>query len=61
MSECYKCKKVSMLLFTCHCGKCFCLRHKNSEKHNCDYDFKKEAHNKASKNKIDLTNKFNRI
>ena len=40
---CSKCKKKTMILFTCKCEKTFCVRCKYPEEHNCTFDYKKYA------------------
>ena len=32
--------KINLLYFTCKCENSFCLKHKDPESHNCEYDFK---------------------
>ena len=39
-----KCKKkLSLTALQCKCGKKFCMKHFNAEKHNCSFDFDARA------------------
>jgi hypothetical protein len=37
---CMHCKKKTMILLSCKCGKLLCIKHINCDKHKCDYDHK---------------------
>ena len=37
---CMHCKKKTMILLSCKCGKMLCIKHINSDKHKCEYDYK---------------------
>ena len=42
-SRCWKCKKkVGLMPQECRCGYIFCLKHRYSFSHDCDYDHQKE-------------------
>lgn len=34
-------KKITVMKFTCKCGKDFCIKHKDPETHMCTFDFRK--------------------
>jgi len=57
MENCFFCKKKTLLLFSCHCGNKFCIKHKCAETHNCTFDYKKNGQEKLSKDnpKIQFT------
>ena len=47
INKCYKCNKnISLMGFKCKCDKYFCIKHRYSDKHNCEYDYKKNHKNK---------------
>ena len=59
--SCSKCKKKSMIVFNCRCGKEFCTKHKQPEDHNCTFDFKNYGKEKIKINNPKVTNnKFNK-
>ena len=37
---CSKCRKRTIIVFNCKCGKDFCSRCKYPEDHNCTFDYK---------------------
>ena len=37
---CLYCNKKTILLFKYHCGGNFCLKHRNAESHECQFDYK---------------------
>lgn len=43
-SRCPCCKKkLPIITFTCKCGEIFCIKCKLPEKHNCQFNYKKEG------------------
>ena len=45
-----ECKtKLALTDFDCKCGKRFCSKHRHSEIHKCQYDYRKEAQNNLTK------------
>jgi len=49
-SRCFMCKKkLGLTGFQCKCGNYYCAMHRYSDKHNCDYDYKKAARENLSK------------
>jgi hypothetical protein len=41
-TRCWSCKKkVGLVGIKCYCGYIFCHEHRYSDKHLCDFDFKK--------------------
>jgi len=45
-----ECKtKLGLTDFDCKCGKRFCSKHRHSEIHNCQYDYRKEAQDHLTK------------
>jgi hypothetical protein len=48
-SRCFMCKKkLGLTGLQCKCGHYYCALHRYSDKHNCEYDYKKEAQNNLS-------------
>lgn len=39
---CFECKKRTLITTQCKCSNYYCLKHIQSEKHTCSYDFKKD-------------------
>ncbi len=61
MTKCNLCKKKILMEFNCKCGGIFCLDCRNSDKHNCQFNYleynKKELNTKLEKvvaNKINI-------
>ena len=52
MKKCSYCKKkLNIVIFSCKCDlKKLCPKCRLPEKHNCKYDFQKEAREKLNKN-----------
>jgi AN1-type zinc finger protein 5/6 len=49
-SRCFMCKKkLGLTGFQCKCGNYYCAVHRYSDKHNCDYDYKRAARESLSK------------
>ncbi len=39
--KCYCCNKsCNIIFFKCRCENTYCLKHKNPENHQCNFDFK---------------------
>merc|ERR1712241_759880 len=50
-NRCLSCnKKVGLTGFTCRCGGLFCSLHRYSDKHPCDFDYKKLGAEEIKKN-----------
>ena len=41
--KCFFCNKTSIYCMKCRCNQWTCKKHRNPEKHNCQYDFTKAA------------------
>lgn len=39
---CSKCQKKSYMPFESRCGKYFCNKHRYSDKHNCQFDYRQQ-------------------
>lgn len=48
--RCSKCKKKSLILVGCQCGKNTCLDCRYPEKHDCQYNFKEQGAKTIEKN-----------
>jgi AN1-type zinc finger protein 5/6 len=49
INNCYKCNKdISLIKFKCKCDKYFCIKHRYSDIHNCNYDYKTNNKKKLS-------------
>lgn len=48
--KCFKCEKESHIIIKCKCNNLFCLKCKNPEYHNCNFDYKKNQIIFLSKN-----------
>ena len=59
---CSKCRKRSIIVFNCKCGKDFCSRCKYPEDHNCTFDYKAAQRDKLRINnpKV-INNKIDKI
>ena len=49
MIKCSFCKKKTLILISCRCGKDFCSKHKDPEIHKCNFDYKKLGRDKIEK------------
>ncbi len=50
LAHCWNCKrKVGLLGFKCKCSYIFCSKHRHSDQHDCEYDFKMEHREKLIK------------
>ena len=48
--RCFTCrKKLGLTGFQCKCGNYYCAMHRYSDKHDCDYDYKKAGRENLSK------------
>jgi hypothetical protein len=61
MEICNKCKKESLILIDCRCGKKFCMRHKDDNKHKCTFNYHQKEKEKLNKKKIKFNTKLNLI
>lgn len=61
--RCFSCpKKVGLLGFKCQCGYVFCEKHRYSDKHECDFDWRARAQEHLSKaNPVVKADKVQRI
>jgi hypothetical protein len=51
-SRCFQCRKrITMISFTCKCGKTLCVSHQSPHSHGCVYDYQTEI-----RKKIEMTN-----
>ena len=48
---CFFCNKQSIYCMKCRCNQWTCKKHRNPDKHNCQYDFTKAA-NDINQNKL---------
>ena len=50
-----KCKKsIEMMKFTCKCRENFCIKHKNPQSHNCQFDYKNDQKKILEKNIVKI-------
>ena len=61
MDLCDKCKKETLILFDCRCGRIFCIKHKDDIQHNCKFDYHHHEKNKLNGKKIKFNTKINLI
>lgn len=54
MMSCEICKKKTLIIIDCKCGKKTCINCRNP-RHECTYDFKTEAKIKLAKENIKVT------
>jgi len=38
--HCMKCNKKILIIYKCKCENIFCTKHKYSDSHDCNYDYK---------------------
>ncbi|WOK92946.1 hypothetical protein Cni_G01638 [Canna indica] len=62
-SRCIKCRKrVGLTGFNCRCGNIFCAIHRYSDKHDCPFDYQKEARDAITKaNPVVKADKIDKI
>lgn len=53
---CSKCKKETLILIDCRCGKSYCMKHK--DKHKCHFDYHQNEKERLEKKKVILNNKL---
>ena len=56
MIKCSSCKKSTMISIKCRCSSFFCMKCKLPEKHNCDFDYRKEGKKNITKNNPKIIN-----
>jgi predicted nucleic acid binding AN1-type Zn finger protein len=56
MNKCQYCKKKTLIIIKCRCGKKLCLLHKFSDNHNCKFDYITENKNNLKKQLIKHVN-----
>lgn len=49
MERCTFCNRKVLLLFNCKCNGNYCIKCKDSLKHNCNFDYKKDQQEKLKK------------
>ena len=61
--KCSKCnKKIGLIVFDCKCNGKFCMNHRFTDKHDCQYDYKIDYLNELIKNNPKIsTKKINTI
>ncbi|KAI3501182.1 hypothetical protein L1887_29044 [Cichorium endivia] len=62
-NRCLTCKKkIGVMGFKCKCGESFCGSHRYPEKHDCEFDFKRNGRDAIAKaNPVIKADKVNRI
>lgn len=48
-------KRLTLIDLTCRCEQKFCMKHRQPEKHFCDYDFKSEGRAKLERDNLIVT------
>ena len=56
-SLCWTCeKKVGLFGFKCKCEYSFCKKHRMPEKHECEFDYRKEGQRRLKKDNVGVKN-----
>jgi predicted nucleic acid binding AN1-type Zn finger protein len=61
MLKCYKCKRKKLILYECRCKGMFCIKHKYSEDHSCNFNYHDHEKARLENTKIKFNTKINLI